>query len=138
MTLHWTIKMLNAVFVISMGMTVLWLFICAFASDQTAEKVTHDIEPFFLDIKRNNAPYLKVPLDKNRYLIGRDAACDIGLKGIGIPAIAAEVCIRDGHYIFCDLINSNEFTGDILPTGKEKMMKTDMVLANYILRIEAL
>lgn len=137
MTLYWIIKMLNAVFVISMGATILWLFSHALASERETQKVCRSIRPLFLIIMRDNAPYLKIMLDKKRYLIGRDAACDIILKGIGIHPVAAEVCIKDGRYIFRNLSNENKLTGDSSVTREDGIMKSDMLLANYILRIEA-
>lgn len=137
MTLYWIIKMLNAVFVLSMGATILWLLCHALADERVTQKVYRGIGPLFLIIMRDNDHYLKIRLDKKRYIIGRDAACDIVLKGIGIQPVAAEIYLKDGCYIFRNLSNGNKLNADSSITGEDKIMKSDLMIANYNLRIEA-
>jgi hypothetical protein len=125
---HGMIKVLHVLFVLAMGASVLWLFIHAFAADRRPVKKPSDRPLPLMIILRDGLPFLKMPLANGRYVIGREASCDIALRGPGLPPIAGEIRVIPGRCLFRGGIPPRAET-DLSP-GRE------LVLANYVLRIE--
>lgn len=135
---HWTIKLLHVVFVFSLGTVTLWLFFRSLASDRVRRSSPLKRAEFFLTICRNGAPYLRMPLKKSHYLIGRGPECDIPLKGVGIPVIAGEVCVYDGDYIFRNYRNSSVPIngGPISETPRKLLPGDEIMLYNYTIQVK--
>jgi hypothetical protein len=126
---HWMIKLLNLVFVSSLGIVALWLFSSSLASGWVRRVSPSKRAELFLRVSRNGSPYMKLPLEKSHYLIGRGPECDILLKGQGIPLGAGEIYLEDGEYVF-----KNRETGEI---AKKKILPGDeLILYNYVIQIE--
>ncbi|MBM4305236.1 MAG: hypothetical protein FJ123_00725 [Deltaproteobacteria bacterium] len=71
-----------------------------------------------LEVCRDGAPYLKIPLNKSHYLIGRGPECDIPLRGMGIPLMIGEMYKQEGGYFFKNFHN-NSIMINGRPPGKE-------------------
>lgn len=134
---HWTIKILNALFVWSLGVTVIWLFSRALVSDWVAKTKPIRGETLLLNLMKEGVSYLKMPLEKKRYSIGRETDCDIPLKGIGLP-LRAEIRILGGCCLFDNVIDDHHSTGGVGKIEKRVILKPgqELVLCNYVLRIE--
>jgi hypothetical protein len=137
MMTHWTIKILNALFVWSLGATVIWLFSRALVSDWMAKTNSIRGETLLLNVIKEGVSYLKMPLKKKRYSIGRETDCDIPIKGIGLP-LKAEIRVLDGCCLFDDLIDDHHSTGGVGKIEKRVILKPgqELALCNYVLRIE--
>ena len=73
---HWMIKLLNAVFVFSLGTVTLWLLCGSLISDRVRRSSPLKRAELFLSVNRDNTPFLNIPLKKSHYLIGRGPECD--------------------------------------------------------------
>ena len=136
---HWVIKLLNIIFVFSMGMVTLWLFYRSLASDKVRRSSPSKRAELFLRVSRNNTPFLKIPLEKSHYLIGRGRECEIPLKGMGIPLIACEIFIKGDNYSFKNLQdNSVSINGQSIEKGSREIVLSDTIkLYNYTITIES-
>ncbi|OQW98156.1 MAG: hypothetical protein BWK74_05300 [Desulfobacteraceae bacterium A6] len=139
MMTHWTIKVLNAVFVWSLGATVIWLLCRALITGWTEKKAQGKDTPLLLNIFKDGVPYLKMPFEKKRYTIGRDTGCDIPIRGSGIPAVIGEFCLIDGNCIFCSGVKDQKST-DSRMRYERSVIKPgyELFLYNYVLRIETI
>ena len=137
MLFHWMIKVLNIVFVFSLGIVTLWLFYRSLTSDRVRRSSPSKRAELFLRISRDNAPFLKIPLEKSHYLIGRGPECDILLKGIGIPLIIGEIYLKDGHYFFHSFKhNSAKINNEQMGIeSKEILSGDDLIIYNYKITI---
>jgi hypothetical protein len=128
----WSIKILNAVFVWSLGVTVIWLLCCSLMVSREAKKASAKSPALLLDILKEGVPYLRMPLKKYRYSLGRDERCDVLLRGSGIPARAGEISILDGGCFFEQSHRDRCGERIALIPGQ------DLALYNFSLRIEAM
>jgi hypothetical protein len=94
-------------------------------------------ETLLLNVIKEGVSYLKMPLKKKRYSIGRETDCDIPIKGIGLP-LKAEIRVLDGCCLFDDLIDDHHSTGGVGKIEKRVILKPgqELALCNYVLRIE--
>lgn len=138
MTIHWIIKMLNAVFVLSLGMTILWLIIQTLSYNSSRSKRHEDMARIFLLITNNGASYLKMFLNEGKYLIGRDHSCNIVLKGIGVPSIVGELFVRRGVCQFKYFHGARVINQYLKQEEKIMILKPGqwITLYGYILNIE--
>ncbi len=104
----WTIKLLNIVFSVSLGLVALRLCIGGFASDKVRRSSPSKRAELFLRVSRNGSSYMNLALEKSHYLIGRGPESDIILKGTGIPLNVGEIYLKDGEYIFRDFQENEE------------------------------
>jgi hypothetical protein len=124
---HYVIKLLNIVFVLSLGIITLRLFYQSLIFDKARRSSPLKRAELFLRVGKNRAPFLKMPLKKSHYLIGRGSECDIPLKGMGIPLRVGEIALINGEYVFKNLGDNS--IKKILP-GDEIM------LYNYTIEME--
>ncbi len=97
------IELLNILFVFSLAMVTLWLFFQSLPLDKVRRSSPKQRAELLLEICRDGVPYLKVPLKRSHYLIGRGPECDIPLRGTGIPLKIGEISEQGGDYIFRNL-----------------------------------
>lgn len=100
MVYRWLIEFLNFVFVFSLGMITLWLFRQSLASDRVKRSSPKQRAELLIEVRRDGAPFLRMPLVKSHYLIGRGPECDIPLRGMGIPFRVGEIYRQDVSYVF--------------------------------------
>lgn len=138
MFLHWMIKLLNIVFVLSLGIVTLWLFYRSLTSERVRRSSPAKRAELFLRVSRDNTPFLKIPLEKSHYLIGRGPECDILLKGMGIPLRIGEICLWDGEYIFRNFhTNSLMINNEPAESEMRKILPGDTImLYNYTIMIQ--
>jgi hypothetical protein len=132
------IKLLNVVFVFSMGSVTLWLLIRSLASGRVRRSSPSKRAELFLRISRNKTPFLNILLNKSHYLIGRGPECDIPLKGMGIPLRVGEMYQQDDHYVFRNF-HDNSVMINNEPIGKEarKILPGDEIMIyNYTIKIQ--
>jgi hypothetical protein len=118
MVYRWLLEFLNFFFVFSLGMVTLWLFFKSLTFDKVRRSSPKQRAELLLEVYRNGAPYLKIPLNKSHYLIGRGPECDIPLRGMGIPLKIGEMYEQEGGYIFKNLHN-NSIRINGMSLGKE-------------------
>jgi hypothetical protein len=131
------IKLLNVVFVFSLGTVTLWLLYRSVASDKVRRSSPSKRAELFIRVLRNNTPFLNFPFNKSHYLIGRGAECDILLKGMGIPLTIGELSLRDDDCIFRNLQEHAVRINDE-PIEKEvrKIVPGDEIIVyNYAIKI---
>lgn len=104
----WTIKLLNIVFSVSLGLVALRLCIGGFSSGKLKRSLSSKRAELFMRVSRNGSSYMNLALEKSHYLIGRGPECDILLKGAGIPLSVGELYLKDGEYIFRDFQEKEE------------------------------
>jgi len=131
------IKLLNIIFVFSMGMVALWLFHQSLVSDRVRRSSPSKRAELFLRVSRDNAPFLKIPLEKSHYLIGRGPECDILLKGMGIPLKVGELYLQDDHYIFRNFHDYSVTVNNTPIANEEKhiLSGNEICLYNYKITI---
>ncbi len=112
------IELLNIVFVFSLAMVTLWLFFQSLPFDMVRRSSPKQRAELLLEICRDGVPYLKVPLKRSHYLIGRGPECDIPLRGMGIPLKIGEISEQGGNYIFKNL-HDHSVVVNGRPLGKE-------------------
>ena len=105
-------------FVFSLGMVTLWLFFQSLTFDKVRRSSPKQRAELLLEVCRDGAPYLRIPLNKSHYLIGRGPECDIPLRGMGIPLKIGEMYAQEGGYIFKNL-HKNSIMINGRPLGKE-------------------
>jgi hypothetical protein len=136
MIFRWLVQALNFLFIFSMGMIMLRLFYGSFTSDRVRRSSPKQRAELLIEVYRDGAPFLKMPLNKNHYLIGRGPECDIPLRGVGLPYKAGELYQKDGEYFFR---NSNEnltINQEHPGKGSRKVMPGDEIgIGNYSIRI---
>jgi len=121
MVYRWLIEFLNFVFVFSLGMITLWLFRQSLASDRVRRSSPKQRAELLVEVYRDGAPFLRMPLVKSHYLIGRGPECDIPLMKMGIPLRIGEICEQERGYIFKNFQN-NSVTMNNKPVGKETVV----------------
>ena len=138
MLFRWMIEFLNFVFVFSLGMVTLWLFFQSLTFDKVRRSSPKQRTELLLEVYRDGAPFLKIPLNKGHYLIGRGPECDIPLRGMGIPLKIGEMYEQKGGYIFKNLHkNSIMINGRPLEKGIKSVSQGDEISAyNYSIQIK--
>ena len=138
MVSHGAIKILNAIFVWSFGLTALWLLYRSLAAGMPAKKTPGTAPSLLLNIEKEGAPYLRMPLVRKRYILGRDAGCDITLRGAGMPGRAGTIRVEAGGCLFESSAQIRPAAPGV-PAGRIAMPSgCEVMLADYRLRIESL
>jgi hypothetical protein len=112
------IEFLNFSFVFSLGMVTLWLFYHSMASGRVRRSSPKPRAELLLEVFRDGSSFLKLPLNKSHYLIGRGPECDIPLRGMGIPLKVGALFQQDGAYLFKNF-QSNSVMINNRPIHKE-------------------
>ena len=138
MFFHWVIRLLDILSVLFLGMLTLWLLCGSLVADMVRRSSTSKRAELFLKLFRNNNPFLKIPLVRSHYLIGRGPECDIQLKVLGIPLRTGELRVKDGT---CTFINLHDHSASInnlpIEKGEREFLSGDTIrLYNYSMTIQ--
>lgn len=133
----WYIKLFNCVFAFSLCIVALWLFCRSLTSDRARRSSPKQRAELFLSVSRDGAPYLKIPLEKSHYLIGRGPECDIPLRGWGIPVNVGELTVdAEGCLFKSHQTSSQDSNGEFSAEGSRRILPGGQVrLYNYTLMI---
>jgi hypothetical protein len=136
MIFRWLVQFLNFLFIFSLGMIMLRLFYDSLASGKVRRSSPKPRAELLLEVLRDGAPFLKIPLTRSHYLIGRGPECDIPLRGMGVPYKAGELYQKEGEYFLMnsskDLVINREQPGK----GSRKVMPGDEIgIRDYSIRI---
>ena len=139
MFFHWVIRLLDILSVLFLGMLTLWLLCGSLVADMVRRSSTSKRAELFLKLFRNNTPFLKIPLVKSGYLIGRGPECDIQLKGPGIPLMAGELLIKEGTCTFINLHDNYALFNNLpIEKGDREFLSGDTIrLYNYSMTIQS-
>lgn len=135
---HWMIKLLNVVFVFSLGIVAFRLFYRSLISDKARRSSPAKRAELFLMVSKDGAPLLKFPLGESHYLIGRAPECDIPLKGSGIPLNVGELIVdEEGCFFKNHKTGSADINEELSPEGPIRILPGSQVrLYNYTLMIQ--
>ncbi len=135
---HYTIKLLNAVFVASAGVVALLLLFASILNGTARMSSPKQRAERLLTVMRDGAVFLSMPLRKRHYRIGRSPECDIPLKGPGIPPVLCDIFINGGEWnILSHTEDSIAIKGE--RPGKNKARITigeKIMLYNYSISIK--
>lgn len=137
MIFRWMIQFLNILFILSLGMITLWLFCKSLASDRVRRSSPKPRAELLLEVLRDGSSFLKIPLNKSHYLIGRGPECDIPLMKMGIPLRIGEISEQGEGHLFKNF-KGDSVTVNNKPIGRERIMiyPGDEIRAyNYCIRI---
>lgn len=137
MIFRWMIEFLNFCFVFSLGMVTLWLFFQSLAFDRVRRSSPKQRAELLVEVYREGVPYLKIPLNKSHYLIGRGPECDIPLRGMGIPLRIGEIYRDNGGHVFRNL-RDNSVMINKEPLGKmerELSPGDEIEVYNYSIKV---
>jgi hypothetical protein len=137
MMFHWLIKFLNIIVVLFLGIVTLWLLYESIITDRVIRSSPSKRAELFLRVSKDSAPFLKIPLEKSHYLIGRGTECDILLKGMGIPLRIGKIYLHDGNYFFRNLHDNSVLVNEE-PIGKgaiKLLLGDEIGFHNYMIKV---
>lgn len=130
------IKILHIAFVASLALVTLRLFIRSLTSEKIRRSSPLQRAELFLRVSRDGVPYLRIPLKKNHYLIGRGPECEILLKGEGIPFYAGEISWMKDDYYYTKAVNDHRRGGLVENSQSQNMTQgAKIAVADYMIEI---
>jgi len=137
MLFHLLIKLSNILFVFLLGIVTLWLSYMSMVSGRVRRSSPSKRAELFLGVKRNGYLYMRLPLRKSHYLIGRGLECEIPLRGMGIPIRVGEIYRQNERYVFRNLQDHPVMiNNEPMERGsREILIGDEIMLYNYTITI---